>query len=357
MKHMFIFFIIVVILAILATGWWLLSKRNHRQSLVDHEKRLTEVRAVNQAHIENARSWATTTEPDAPSSTTRVVSFFVMIGLWVLALLLLCFNSFYTQDAGESVMQKDAWGNIVGSTTETGLHFKPLWVDTTTFNIRNQQVIFVKNSKDGDNQGGSPDGPEITTADADGVQVDIDVAIRYSIKPGSVVEVYKAFKSEDNFKKQYIYQAIRSAVRNAPNEYKTIQVLTQRQKVGQTIQDKLAEIFDHDNYGVQVDSVSLQQTKYATSVTNAYNQAQQAQIAVTKAQAEARRSQGQRAAGHRPGRCAGQGQRDTERQPHPADSPAAVPGHPEVHRRQGQPRSSSPRDQRPSSPQRSRRES
>lgn len=220
--------------------------------------------------------------------------FAARIGTWVAgvlgaaALLIFSLGSFYNQDAGESVLQKDAWGNIVGYTTETGLHIKPIWVDTSAFNIRNQQVIFVKPSKDGNNTGGQADGPEITSADADGVKVDMDVAVRYSLQANKVTEIYKSFKTEENFKQSFIFQDIRSAVRQAPNSFKTIDVLTKRSEVEAKIKSLLEKRWSSESYdyGVTVDSVSLQETGYDKSVTNAYNDAQKAQIQVSQEQAK-----------------------------------------------------------------------
>lgn len=208
----------------------------------------------------------------------------VGLGIVILGLIFLFFNSFYTQDVGESVLQKDFTGKIVGTTTDSGWHWKSPLVDTTAFNIRNQPAKFIGDGKS-DNAGGVADGPHITTQDADGVTVDLDVAIRYSIQADKVKKVYAAFKTEDNFKTSYIYQALRSATRQAPNGYKTLAVLTKRSKVETTLGEKLEAILAKDDYGVQIDSVSLQDARYKDDVTQAYAEAQKAQIAVSQAQA------------------------------------------------------------------------
>lgn len=282
---MFGFFIVLAVITLGLLAAYLYYRRRFKSALESHAERKERVKQAN-ADMKGDR-WATLVpEPDAPSKLTTRILGGLTIAFAVFTLGILWAGSTYTQDAGESIMQKDITGNIVGSTTETGLHFKPIWVDTSTFNIRNQQVIFVTPSKDGDNQGGTPDGPEITTNDKDGVQVNLDVAVTYSIEADRVVDIYKSYKSEDNFKSKYIFQAIRSAVREAPNTYKTIDVLTKRDKVNATIEQKLRAFFDHNDYGVKVDNVSLQQTGYDPKVIQAYNDAQQAQIAVTQEQAK-----------------------------------------------------------------------
>lgn len=230
------------------------------------------------------RAATVTTTPYGSDPKVGVrISRWIAIGLGALALLWFALGSFYTQDAGESVLQKDVTGNIVGSTTETGLHVKAPWVDTTTFNIRNQQIVFVT-SKDGSNTGGEPDGPQVTSQDQDGVTVNMDVAVRYSIRADQVTEIYKSFKSEDNFKQAFIEQDIRAATRQAPNDYSTLEMLTKRADVEQKIRSILEDRWG--TTGVTVDSVSLQEIRYDKDVTDAYSKAQQAQINVTQEQAK-----------------------------------------------------------------------
>ncbi|WP_301930932.1 hypothetical protein, partial [Ferruginibacter sp.] len=116
-------------------------------------------------------------------AVSRGVRLAGVLGL-VLGVLFLALGSFYTQDAGEANVLKDITGNIVGQNNDTGLQVKAPWVDTVTFNIRNQQVIFAgANGEGSDNAGGTVNGPQITVQDKDGVSSNIDIALRYSIRP------------------------------------------------------------------------------------------------------------------------------------------------------------------------------
>lgn len=190
----------------------------------------------------------------------------------------------YTQDAGTAVVVKDITGNIVGSSVETGLHTKAPWDDTIEFNIRNQQVIFAgASSANGtsDNAGGQADGPQITAQDADGVSSNIDIALRYSIKSDAVVNIYKQFKDGDNFKAQFIEQDIRSVVREVPNGFHTLDLITKRSQVENGILKALQARWAKD--GVSVDSISLQEIRPPASVVEAYSAAQQAQVKVQQA--------------------------------------------------------------------------
>jgi regulator of protease activity HflC (stomatin/prohibitin superfamily) len=202
----------------------------------------------------------------------------------VLALVFGFFSVTYTQDAGESNVLKDITGNIVGQNDSTGLQFKAPWVDTVTYSIRNQQVVYAgTDGQTTDNSGGSVTGPQITVQDADGVSSNIDIALRYSIKPGSVIDIYRQFQSEDNFKKSFIEQDVRSVVRSVPNKFHTLDLLTNRAAIEAGILDALQQRWA--SAGVTVDSISLQEIRVPDSVRDSYAAAQQAQINVTTEQA------------------------------------------------------------------------
>lgn len=209
---------------------------------------------------------------------------FVSAGVLALGAVFFAFGSFYTQDAGEANVLKDVTGNIVGQNNSTGLQVKAPWVNTVTFNIRNQQVIFAGTASEGsDNSGGVSNGPQITVQDRDGVSSNVDIALRYSIRPDAVTDIYKEFLSEDNFKKSFIEQDVRSVVRLVPNEFSTIDLLTKRGDVEAAILDALESRWEDD--GVIVDSISLQEIRPPAAVVESYADAQQAQINVTKEQA------------------------------------------------------------------------
>lgn len=196
----------------------------------------------------------------------------------------LVFSSVYTQDAGEANVLKDVTGNIVGQNNNTGLQTKAPWVNTVTFNIRNQQVVYAGPSgSQSDNNGGTASGPQITAQDRDGVTSNIDIALRYSIKPSSVTDIYKEFLSEENFKKSFIEQDVRSVVRAVPNRFSTLDLLTKRGDVEAAILEALQDRWADD--GVIVDSISLQEIRPPEEVVKSYAAAQQAQINVAKEQA------------------------------------------------------------------------
>ncbi len=149
-----------------------------------------------------------------------------------------------------------------------------------TFDVRNQRAVFVteQNSGEGDNIGGVPDGPQITVQDQEGVTANIDIAIRYSLKPDSVVDIYSQYQNEENLRTRLIFNDIRSVVRSVPGQFTTIEMLTDRNAVQAGILKALEERWADD--GIIVEDVALQEIRYGEQVTNAYAAAQEANINV-----------------------------------------------------------------------------
>jgi len=206
--------------------------------------------------------------------------------LFGLAILFTIFSSFFRQDVGQANVLRDWTGNIVGTETASGLHPKFPWVDTVTFDVRNQRAVFVSEQQagEGDNIGGSPDGPQITVQDAEGVTANIDIAIRYSLDPSAVSAIYSAYSNEDNLRARLIFNDIRSVVRSVPGKFSTIDMLTDRNSVQEDIQNALEARWKDD--GIIVEDVALQEIRYGAQVTDAYAAAQEAQINVQTEQAK-----------------------------------------------------------------------
>ena len=208
------------------------------------------------------------------------------IGLFFLALVFLAFSSFFRQDVGQANVLRDWTGAIVGYETAAGLHAKAPWVDVVTFDVRNQRAVFVSEQEpgQGDNIGGAPDGPQITVQDAEGVTANVDIAIRYSLDPDSVVDIYSAYYNEENLRTRLIFNDIRSVVRSVPGNFTTIEMLTDRNAVQEDILAALEARWADD--GIIVEDVALQEIRYGEQVTSAYAAAQEAQINVETEQAK-----------------------------------------------------------------------
>ncbi|MGA1812650.1 prohibitin family protein [Frondihabitans sp. 4ASC-45] len=225
-------------------------------------------------------------ESPAPDKTGNRIALGAGALLVVLGLVLGVTSSVYAQDAGEARVIRSFTGQIVGQTTSTGLHVKAPWDSTVNFNIRNQTVTYINGTggSDSDNNGGIRTGPYITVQDKDGVSENVSLTVRYSIRPASVTTIYTSFRDEENFKASFITQDVRAVVREVPNNYSTLEVLTKRAEIETSIEQALTKRWA--DTGVEVNSISLQEIQAPKAVTESYAEAQQAQIDVTKQQAK-----------------------------------------------------------------------
>lgn len=214
------------------------------------------------------------------STAPKKIALVVAAGLLVLTGIVALFESFYTQDTGDATVQINFDGNIVGQETTPGLHFKAPWVHTETFNVRNQSVQYAGTGST-DNSGNVATGPQITVQDADGVTSNVDINLRYSIRPDQVSNIYRQFKNEDTFKTSFIQNDVRSVVRSVPGQYHTLDLLTKRNQVEGSVLAALETRWK--NTGVSVDSVSLQEIRIPDSVRDSYAAAVKSQIKVTQA--------------------------------------------------------------------------
>ncbi len=222
--------------------------------------------------------------PEGTSARLPGTVIFGVAGLLTLFALLALFGStFYTQDVGEAKVLKDWTGNIVGEDVTAGADFKAPWVDVVDFDIRNQIAAYVGDGLS-DYNGSTPNGPQITVQDREGVTANLDIVVIYSINPDSVTEIYSQYLNQENFRARLIEQDIRSVVRNVPAKYGTLELLNGREKASNDIKDALADRWK--SAGVIVESVSLQEIRYSDEVKARFDAAQAARIEVEKAKAE-----------------------------------------------------------------------
>lgn len=218
--------------------------------------------------------------------SSALAVFITLIVAGVLALgfaITLFFSMFYTQDVGEAKVLKDWTGNIVGKDVTAGPDFKAPWVDTIDYDIRNQLAAFIGNGRDSYN-GQTPNGPQITIQDKDGVTSNMDLTVVYSIKPGSVIETYNDYPTQADFVTRLIEQDIRSISRDVPAKFTTLELLTDRAEVRKDIQEALEKSWE--KRGVIVESVAVQEIRPPKSVKESFANAQSARIEVEKAAAE-----------------------------------------------------------------------
>lgn len=193
----------------------------------------------------------------------------------VLALVAFGLGCLYAQDIGEAVVIRNFGGSLAGHTTEAGFHTKLPWQDVTSWDIRNRLInLYRENEYKYDN--GSYDGATVTVNDQSGTKADVDVQVIYSIDADYVEQLYAEYGTQEAYVSNYVSNDVRQTVRDCAGGFSTIQLLTDRDGYAKSIQDALAERWE--GKGVIVESVQVQDVRYAQSITDAYANAQTAEI-------------------------------------------------------------------------------
>lgn len=189
------------------------------------------------------------------------------------------FSMSYTNDEGQAKVLRSWTGEVQGQVVKPGFGLKAPWQSALTYDIRNQQVKFASADADA-----NANGPQITIQDREGVSANIDITVRYSIKPDAVTDVYKRYGTQENFIAKFIENDIRAGVRTIPAKYGTIELLNSRATVEQEITSYLEDRWE--KHGVQVETVSLQEIRYPEDVQQRFAEAQNARTEVEKANAD-----------------------------------------------------------------------
>jgi regulator of protease activity HflC (stomatin/prohibitin superfamily) len=205
------------------------------------------------------------------------------VGSGVAAVAIAAFTSTYTQDVGEAVVLRSITGELAGQSTSPGLHVKAPWVETISYDTRNNTIAYIGDGES-DHSGGSAKGPQITFQDREGVTGHLDIVVRYSIVPDAVTELYSQFRTQEDFVDRVLANDVRSLSRDVPAAYGTLEVFTQRPAIAAAIREALGGRWQRQ--GVTVEEVSLQEIRYSDDVKTRFDEAQAARIAVDKARAE-----------------------------------------------------------------------
>lgn len=264
---MFIFAIILAVVALAATGYGLLLWSSKPTVKKDR--------------------WG----DEHDDSSRRVAGRWVtLVGVVIalLAAMFFLFSTFYTQEAGEAKVLRDWTGNIVGSETASGGHWKEPWVDTVDWDIRNQQAAFMGDGTT--THSGQPvTGAEITFTDRDGVTGNMDIAVIYSIKADEVERLTFDYTGQEDFKVKVIENDIRSIPRDIASTYTTIKMYNERTQLGADIEEALR--LSWEKKGIVIEDVQIQGIRYSEAVKERFEAAQNAQTEVVKAEADLKKAE------------------------------------------------------------------
>ena len=211
------------------------------------------------------------------------ISIGIPIGLFVISAILIGTECIYTQDVGEAVVLRNFGGSLAGYTTEAGIKFKAPWQDALDWDIRNRLINFYRDA-DYAYDNGSYNGATVTINDSSGTKADCDVQVIYSINPDAVENLYADYGTQEAYVASYVSNDVRQTTRDCAGQFSTIQLLTDKESFAKSIQDTLTQRWADS--GVVVESVSVQDIRYDQSITDAYAQAQAAQVEQQRAQNE-----------------------------------------------------------------------
>ncbi|WP_144721180.1 prohibitin family protein [Cellulosimicrobium sp. TH-20] len=217
------------------------------------------------------------------SNSTKVIVGGVVAGALVITGLM----SVHRQDVGEAKVLRSFSGEVVGESTEPGFHLKAPWVKAIPWDVRDNVVEYAAGGETNYN-GGSATGPRITVQDADGVDANLDLTVRYSIAGDKVEELYARFGTQQNLVTKLIEPGIRSATREIPGQYGSLELLNNRADVQANVRDALVAEWAAD--GIIVEDVSIQEIVQPENVKAAFARAQEARTAVETEKANLERA-------------------------------------------------------------------
>ena len=201
----------------------------------------------------------------------------------IIGIVMIFFSSMYTQEVGEALVVKNADGTIAREDITPGLEFKAPWQDTVSFDIKGQQALFKGNGQ-GTSDGEVVDRPEITVSTSDKVPSNVDIAVRYSIAPDKVSEIYTTYKTEEALFQRLISQDISSVVKDSAQTFTVDTLIADRTAYSKAITDNLKARWEKQ--GIIVDTVALQTVRPPQSILDRINASQVAQQALVQSQAD-----------------------------------------------------------------------
>lgn len=223
------------------------------------------------------------TEPERPDPFGWVTGLIVSGVALLLGVMILGFNSFYTQDVGEAKVLVTWDGKVAGQSIEPGFHLKAPWVSVKTFDVRNNIVSYVGDGTQ-EYAGNPASGPQVSFQDREGVSGNMDVTVRYALDPTAVSDIYTTYRTQDALVTKVINEAIRGEARKATTTRNTIEVYNDRAGVEADLRTLLEDRIKVE--GFIIEEVTIQEVRYSGEVVSRFDEAQAARVAVDRAEAE-----------------------------------------------------------------------
>lgn len=182
------------------------------------------------------------------------------------------FGSIFSQSDGESMVLKSITGSMVTEpSVSSGAHWKGgPWFETIPWDIRDNTLSFTGTKEEvpeASYNGGDVAGPRITVQDANDVDANFDLTLRYSIQADKVVELSKRFGSQEDLMLKVIEPEIRSTVRLVAGPFTTTDIVSKRAEIQIAVQQQLEAKWE--GLGIVVESVDFQETIQPQAIKDA----------------------------------------------------------------------------------------
>jgi len=188
----------------------------------------------------------------------------------IIAVAFMMFKPFTIINSGE-VGIKVKTGKFDSTPLQPGLHFFiPVLEKIIPVNVRVRMITYSDfnhniNSSYAQYEGGLKRNPAITVMDSRGLDVKIDLAVQYHLRPESAPQTIANWGSA--WENKIINTKVREIVRDVIGSYAAEQLPQKRQEIAKSIQDKLRKRVDAvPGHPVVLDSVELRNIELPTKI-------------------------------------------------------------------------------------------
>ncbi len=222
----------------------------------------------------------------------------VIIG--ILLALFVMFKPFTIINSGE-VGIKVNMGKFEQKPLHAGLHFFiPVIQEIIPVNIKSRMIVYSnrsggafndiqRKSYSGQNyEGGVKYNPAITVKDKRNLNVSIDIAVQYQLKPESAPQIFATIGS--GWEDKIINSKVRKVVRNVLGQYSAEEMAEKRGEINNLIETNIRKEVDlQPNKPVELLAVDLRNINLPAQVQEQINQVQMAKQQKQKAEIDAKR--------------------------------------------------------------------
>ena len=224
----------------------------------------------------------------------------LLIGLAIIAFLIFTFKPFTIINSGE-VGIKVNMGKFENRPLHAGFHFFiPVIQEIIPVNIKSRMIVYsdrtggafsdapTKRSYGQEYEGGVKYNPAITVKDKRNLNVSIDIAVQYLLKPESAPQVFATIGA--GWEDKIINSKVRKVVRNVLGQYSAEEMAEKRGEINSLIETNIRKEVDlQPNQPVELLAVDLRNINLPSQVQEQINQVQMAKQQKQKAEIDAKK--------------------------------------------------------------------